>query len=41
MHAMTKDGTVFFVFKHSEAIEFKFGESIEVQMDYFNLNVTF
>ena len=38
---MTKDGNLLFVFQHSEAIEFKFAELIDVQMGWFYFNITF
>ena len=38
---MTKDGKFFFMFQHSEAIEFKFTELIDVQMGWFYFNITY
>ena len=38
---MIKDGNLLFVFQHSEAIEFKFAELIDVQMGWFYFNITF
>ena len=38
---MTKDGRLFFVFEHSDAIQFKFEELIDVQMGWFYFNIKF
>ena len=38
---MTKDGALLFVFQHSDAVEFKFTELIEVQMGWFYFNIAF
>ena len=38
---MTKDGNLLFVFQHSEAMQFKFTDLIDVQMGWFYFNITF
>lgn len=36
---MTKDGALVFVFRHNEAIEFKFSDLIDIQMSWFYFNI--
>ena len=38
---MTKGGVLLFVFQHSEAVEFKFTDLVEVQMGWFYFNIAF
>jgi len=38
---MTKDGVLLFVFQHSDAVEFKFTDLVEVQMGWFYFNIAF